>query len=399
MQKFKMGHLNRYGMFSVKSALYPGSPSYNFLKYEFIPYIKTWVPITNNQNYCINGLIHQTVNALLLLSRNMYYNESTDKKFILTRKCITDPLENFFSTMKNHGGNNHLPSVHESSYIIGKMLSRNIRIFHENTKNCENDFNELLNENFVDQNGDMTSDINEIDENLENDSLVEKSLEILVPEFNPITETTDIDENEKETEDENVDEILIEMNSVFLEDSVQDFIQSTEKQIANYCKIINLKKEVPEDASLRYVVGFVLNKQFKTHVKCEECRLQLSTTDKLYNSKSELLLKYKGINFEKYTVYNPRDFFFYICKLQYQIYSECIKTIFHIKNVIKAICINETKKIFPNFYDEDDCLEHKYIRLDYLLKILLKRNCKWIVNEEIKNQKDLFIEKTVIEDY
>lgn len=363
------------------------------MKYEFIPYVKTWVPITNNHNYCINGL-HQTVNALVLLSENMYYDESTEKKFLLTRKCITDPLENFFSTMKNHGGNNHLPSVHEASYIIGKMLSRNIRIFHENTKNCENDFNELLTEKFVEQNQEMTSDTNETDENLETDSLVEKSLEILIAEFNPITETN-TDQNEKEKEDDNADDILKEMSSVFLEDSSQDFVKSTEKHIENYCKIIDLKKEVPEDASLRYVVGFVLNKQFKTHVKCEECRSQLSTTDKLYNSKSELLLKYKGINFEKYSVYNPRDYYFYVCKLQYQIYSECIKTIFHIKNVITFALMKlrkhtQTFMILLRFYD---CLEHKYIMLDYLLKILLKRNCKWIVNEEIKNQKDLAVHR------
>lgn len=229
-------------------------------------------------------------------------------------------------------------------------------------------------------------------------------MENLLPKFDVRVETdTDKDEhseNEEEEEEVNVDQTLNaffpDLDSTFLVDYSDDLVLSMEKKIEEHCKKVDLKKEIPEDASLRYVVGFVLNKQFKTHVKCEKCPITLSTTDKLYNSKSELLIKYKGVNFEKYTIYNPRDDFFYVCKLQYKIFSKCMKEMFHIKNVkniVKDICIKETKKAFPNFYIQDNCLEHKYVMLDYLLKILFKRNCKWIVDEKIKKQKHLAVHR------
>lgn len=259
--------------------------------------MKTWTPKYKNPVYCIKGL-HQAVNAMLLLSEDVYYDDKSEKKFILTRRCITDPLENTFSTIKSHGGNNRLPSIHEVSYILGKIISRNIRIFHEKTKNCENDVNESLNERFL-VNDDLELDKDEIEtnENLEtatnvnidNDFLTDTNLGQII---RPFEVDCDYDGNSEEDEEnsenesgENSDNDESESNQIYLDlsscfaDKSSIELLVIEEEVEEYCKTIELNDETVENTSLRYVIGFVLHKQFKNKIICEECPSKLSSTD------------------------------------------------------------------------------------------------------------------------
>jgi hypothetical protein len=71
--------------------------------------------------------------------------KAANAKFLLTKKLNQDCLENFFGAVRAKGGNNNNPTAFHFICAFKNLFSLNF-IVHSERSNCEDDFENLLNE-------------------------------------------------------------------------------------------------------------------------------------------------------------------------------------------------------------------------------------------------------------
>ena len=169
---------------------------------------------------CLNGLV-VTINAIRLIWNHLHQNHGF--KFLLTRRLNTDPIENFFGTIRQLGGNSDNPTPIQFTRAFRKLF---FSLFLNSSRgNCDDDFDDLLAQF----------------------SKVDSSVPVLVPS----------------TGHQSDDHI--------------DTTDYQEKEVSN-----NLLKDNP----IAYVGGYLVCKTFQKH-KCSSCESalvtdQLKTTGIIY---------------------------------------------------------------------------------------------------------------------
>ena len=88
---------------------------------------------------CLNGLL-VSLNDILLIWEDL--NQNHNFKFLFTRRLNTDPLENFFGTIRQQGGNCYNPSPTQFTRALRKLLFSSL--LNSSTGNCAEDLDSLL---------------------------------------------------------------------------------------------------------------------------------------------------------------------------------------------------------------------------------------------------------------
>ena len=88
---------------------------------------------------CIKGWLI-TINAIILIWKHLQKNHNFT--FLFTRRLNTDPLENFFGTIRQQGGNSDNPTPTQFIRAFRKLLFSSL--FTSNTGNCAEDLDALL---------------------------------------------------------------------------------------------------------------------------------------------------------------------------------------------------------------------------------------------------------------
>ena len=239
--------LNHSNIFN--SALKLDNPPVKHL--EFMLYYLSRVDISG-QIHWKQGLI-QTIRGVLLMSDLL--KSTISAKFLLTSRLNQDVIENLFSLIRSHGGNNSNPSVYEVNYTIAKIMTMRI-IFATRNSNCDNDDDEFVNVNW-----------SEIFES-------ERS------------------ENAKDSDRENVQfEERSEILNVSESDDCEDLQTSASVSL--------------EKISERYYAGFVLSKKIKN---CDSCIRNLTKkidSNEIHPSETLIVERNYSQNIENCALYNP----------------------------------------------------------------------------------------------
>jgi hypothetical protein len=128
-----------------RQAISEKSIHHQFLKdmLQFIKSIKvvnrnTQEDVTNKLK-CLKGLC-LTINSVLSLWSQLKEEESLD--FLLTRRLNQDPLENFFGTVRQQGGNSDNPTPLQFTRAFQKLFYDHYQILPSG--NCSEDFDSML---------------------------------------------------------------------------------------------------------------------------------------------------------------------------------------------------------------------------------------------------------------
>ena len=107
----------------LKCALSDQTKHQDFMK-EAIGFIKGLKVFNGNEEVtgrirCLNGWV-MTLNAILLIWEHL--KTTKDFKFLLTRRLNTDPIENFFGTIRQQGGNSDNPTPSQFTSAFRKLF-------------------------------------------------------------------------------------------------------------------------------------------------------------------------------------------------------------------------------------------------------------------------------------
>jgi hypothetical protein len=127
----------------LKCALSDQTKHQEFMK-ESIGFIKGLKVLEGNVDVtgrikCLKGWV-MTLNAILLIWEHL--KTTKDFKFLLTRRLNTDPIENFFGTIRQQGGNSDNPTPSQFTSAFRKLFFSSFLTSSEG--NCAADFDELL---------------------------------------------------------------------------------------------------------------------------------------------------------------------------------------------------------------------------------------------------------------
>lgn len=304
--------------------------------------------------YAFDGL-KQNINGFLQLSESIFTNDSFDISFILTFKFNQDGLENFFSLIRNSGGNNNKPSVREFNNQYRKIVNMKM-ITPELVSN-------YANSSFA-----VEEDLNEELESLK---------QILAEEI-----ITDVDEN--------APELLAAIPDSPMEKI--DFTETDEIDLSYLQSIFELEdSELPEkiqieDLSISYFIGYVSHK-ILNKIKCDNC-IQTLTKTRYMQLPRDYLINYKQFTETNGGLKYPSNEYFEVSRLQIINFSKTFKNKFHYRN-IKSMYFKESIEIanhfFPEWYsDNNPCKDHRLKVLDFLLLVLIRKNCMWLVDQQKK---------------
>ena len=88
---------------------------------------------------CINGWLI-AINAICQIWNHLKQNHAF--KFLLTRRLNTDPIENFFGTICQQGGNSNNPTPIQFTHAFRKLFFSSF--LNSSCGNCDDDFDNLL---------------------------------------------------------------------------------------------------------------------------------------------------------------------------------------------------------------------------------------------------------------
>lgn len=126
-------------------------------------------------NFCFSGL-KQTIFAIAMLCEEIFNDSVSDVSFLWPYKLNQDGLENFFSVVRQRGGNCRNPSVFQFNQSLTKFSNGDIMTAYSSFKNCEDDFDEFITcDNYVDENSQTMVDSKEIETVCEVENLFRKS--------------------------------------------------------------------------------------------------------------------------------------------------------------------------------------------------------------------------------
>ena len=87
---------------------------------------------------CLNGWL-VSIKAILLIWDRL--QQDYGFKFLLTRRLNSDPVENFFGSVGQQGGNSDNPTAPQFTYAFRKLFFSSL---NSSTENCADDFDTLL---------------------------------------------------------------------------------------------------------------------------------------------------------------------------------------------------------------------------------------------------------------
>lgn len=291
--------------------------------------------------YAFNGLI-QNLNAVLEFANETLHKSSFEFAEILTGLLNQDIVENLFAIMRGSGGFNRYPSVREINNHLRFMLNLKYLTPHlkSQSSNCETD-SDLLNISSLNNSAQQT-------------------------EKNHYWETIDALENEIVNAEYNI-ELESEMDDVEL-----DF---------------DCENNSIEDNSINYFAGYVVKYIFQKY-KCDECVSSMSKAKSIDNTREVFIMNKTYDSITGPGLKFPSDIYFEISRKQILYFKNTFLKLFCIPNIIKTYMIEmiEIANIDnPIWYDEQNkCNEHRLDALKFLLKVLIRKNCQWIINKEKK---------------
>ncbi len=301
--------------------------------YDYIKYLKSMKLPTNAQVKCINGFC-STIIGMIQLSEELFRDQK-ELSYIFLGKMNQDALENFFYRVRASQGINSHPSAYEIQHIVGRLIS--MKIFRQN---------------FQDKGADCgdDDDIN-LDWNL-----------------GPEDRHLDIQGNEPEYEQLDLETFTIPDENFVEEDDEAD---------------VQVK---------RYYTGYGIYQKILCKIHCEKCTKAMTKTQSDLTLYSEALIRAKNYKDDSdLRLVNPSDRVFEVCRLQMMWYVKLFNKYAHYPNVrcLMLSAIKEkTENVFPQWFDPtDECFAHKMKLLDYLVTVLLYKNSKWFVKQEVNRER------------
>lgn len=277
----------------------------------------------------------QNIHAVKELSAILWQREP-DINFILLGKFNQDIVENLFAMVRGSGGYNNIPSVREIGYHLRRY--NNIKVttpaLISNTANCLSD---------------STDDVIEQNVSEHESALYHCSL------------TEEINNDDKITSPEICD------------------LPSNEDM-----------ESVIADSSAAYFIGYVEN-WFSKKVDCNSCRTYLTKLNEsdVYR---DFFIKQKNYENTIVGLKTPSDVFFDVCTVQINYFSRNFKNCIHIRNIkstFKSNLIDETNKHFQFWFDtSSECYDHRLQILDFLILVLIRKNCYWHLQKLNKTKTD-----------
>lgn len=323
-----------------------------------LEYLSQLVVVSGTNVYCIQGYI-QTLNGILMFSENVFA-QKTNISFILTGRLSQDPLENLFSIVRGRGGYCNNPSVFEFLYIIAKIIALKLIAPPSSLSNSEIDDDVILDWD------EIRTDILNGENSSDGTSLT--------------SENTDTNSSDKKT-------VTFKHTSDIL---------NTDR----FEKVTEIPISWP---SIRYFAGYVLFKM-QQRIPCNSCKQIMVKNENLMYAPSELLIHYKNYSKENGDfggLLPPTDVFFEICELHVTIFDQFFQSNAHVKNLkqkLVEMCINETEKNnkFEFWFDKNNnCHAHRVAILDFLLLVLIRKSCTWLL-EKLNSKKKKTISKEEI---
>lgn len=140
------------------------------------------------------------------------------------------------------------------------------------------------------------------------------------------------------------------------------------------------------DIAVKYFAGYCYRKLMNTlKTPCEECTnamVDTSSSVKLSNILIEMK-QYSNCPDDKKLI-RPSDLFFQICLNQVNIFWKLFKekpTLKNFKSIILDKCIEDTNMKYPEWFDQNhQCYNHHLKILDFMLLVLIRKNCKWTID-------------------
>lgn len=132
-----------YSQKSLKCALTQTSPHLSFFE-QAISFIESLKIFQGDEEVtgrikCLNGWL-VTINSICQIWDHLHQNHGF--KFLLTRRLNTDPLENFFGTIRQQGGNSDNPTSIQFTRAFRKLFFSSF--LNSSRGNCNDDFDDLL---------------------------------------------------------------------------------------------------------------------------------------------------------------------------------------------------------------------------------------------------------------
>lgn len=281
--------------------------------------------------YCLGGF-EWTIKSILLLWNEL---KSRGMKYLLTGFLNQDPIENFFSVVRNRGGYNPTPTVRQ--FRIAMQQNINIRLQMAVTSgNCEND------------------------------------------DLGDILDTDDIQKTHKNTPDERVSKSSA-AGAVF-EEKHSDEEEGVEEDITA-CNTIPQQPSL-ELCSNVYVAGYLAHSVEK-RFNCKVCVQKLMKDDDECLSKNELFLLHKdysrgqNVQFLK----RPSEEFSNIVVHLLQVFNESFmkhKCGMHVSKNVEIDLKNALKKKSDWYSSEiSSCGPHHQHIINVFIKMNIFRHLKW----------------------
>lgn len=293
---------------------------YIYLEHSLV-FLKKLKILSKNENYFkfIKGLKLMISAQLALIN---HVNSTFNVEFILTGKTNQDALENFFSALRGKGGFNYMPSsyqigVHFANIVVAKVL------FHSIHSNClpDDELNLMLN----------------------------------WKEFK--------DEYKKSIKHQDSQEIDTSEAIDLLPNTTTEFTQLTSNAIA-------------------YFAGYCV----RAKIDCGKCIAKLLKPDTVINA-NEVYIHEK--NFKKDSskfgsLKAPTDEWFEMATFLVQIFENFFNKKSHVNNILEEMTKFSFEKLNSRFgsfmpNQNDLCYEHFHKLVYFLLLVLLRKNCKWLV--------------------
>lgn len=141
-----LGSVNSSKLHSPKKPKTPITETSNHISFfnEAIDFMKILKVFHGNTDAtgrikCMKGWVI-TINAIILIWKQLQQNHNF--KSLFTHRLNTDPLENFFGTIRQQGGNSDNPTATQFIRVFRKLLFSSL--FTSDTGNCAEDLDTLL---------------------------------------------------------------------------------------------------------------------------------------------------------------------------------------------------------------------------------------------------------------
>ena len=147
------------------------------------------------------------------------------------------------------------------------------------------------------------------------------------------------------------------------------------------------------DPAKRYFVGYAILKIIINRLNCSRCSQFMNKETEYCQLPSEELIKQKNYGRERNEMYLqlPNDYFFEICKLHFEIFEIYFDNYLHFRDIKSKIvnhCIQATEEKFNGWFDaSNQCFEYRKKIADFLILVLLRKNCCWTVKNNLKTIK------------